>query len=102
VKPVDNLLDIKQVQGREFMSVGEKKQSEQALEAIVNLFRYKRQTTSNEADERLRLINQIAVDPLRDGDKFHDGKDSQSLTRCLPAHAAYIRSQRLLRQKSLN
>ena len=102
MKPVDNLLDIKKVQGREFMSVGEKKQSEHALAAIVNLFRYKRQTTSYEADERLRLINQIAVDALRDDDKFHRGKDSQPLTRCLPAHAAYIRSQRLLRQKSLN
>jgi hypothetical protein len=34
--------------------------------------------------------------------EFHDGKDSQSVTRRFPVHAAYIRSQRLLRQKSLN
>jgi hypothetical protein len=90
--------------GSKFMRVDKHKQSEQALGAILNLIRFKQPATLDEADARLRLIDQIAVEALGDADmaELHEGTESLSLARRVPVQAAYIRSQRLLRQKSLH
>ena len=98
------LMQVFLLHGSKFMRVDKHKQSEQALGAILNLIRFKQPATLDEADARLRLIDQIAVDALGDADmaELHEGTESLSLARRVPVQAAYIRTQRLLRQKSLH